>query len=540
MQVRLFTFILFTLALTSLLGVACNGEGGSAGPSPDLTAPAGTPNSTPQPLGTAAVGTFDLATEGVLLTIRTADSKDFQTGISNLAAGDFNDDGVSDLIIGLPFADGPDNSRPDAGEAHVIFGHPDLPAEIDLGKESGLEILGALPNDNLGFGVAGGDINGDGIDDVIVGAPGSNGLINIRTDAGEVYVVFGRSDLGGSVDTAEEEQDFTFMAAEGFARAGTSFAVADVNDDEVADLVVGAPFAGREPDTPPGGPRTTVGEVYAVFGSKDLGGSVTVAADEQDFTLVGTSELDAFGQSVAGGDVDGDGVDDIIVGARGFDRPDGEGDGAGAVFVFFGSSNLPSKLGIGDAAFTMLGAEADDSLGDVIAGGDVNGDGLTDFVAVARTADGSNNERRNSGEAYVVYGNGSLGGTLDLASETPQAVILGEHSSALTAAAVAVADLDGEGRGEVALGVPFAGASDRSRSGALYLLFGGDLEGAIDLSAESESRWLVRGAAENDNLGTGVAIADMNADGRGELVVAAAGIGGPEAPVGEIYVISLP
>jgi hypothetical protein len=88
------------------------------------------------------------------------------------AAGDASGDGVDDLLAGVPFADGPDNEREDAGEALVVFGRDGLSGDIDLAEdEPGLRILGALPGDTLGFGVAGVDINGDGIDDVIVGAP---------------------------------------------------------------------------------------------------------------------------------------------------------------------------------------------------------------------------------------------------------------------------------------------------------------------------------------------------------------------------------
>ena len=540
-----------TLIAAALTAVGCGGGDGSssptvtAEPSPEGTAtPGPVIDITPQaPLGPAATpsASVDLADVSPLLAILAADLRDSQTGVSPLASGDFNADGIGDILIGLPFADGPDDSREDAGEAVVIFGRVGLGGEIDLAEETpGLHILGALPGDNLGFGVAGGDLNGDGIDDVIVGAPGSNGLTNIRTDLGEAYVIFGRSGLEGTVDTAAEEQDFTLIAAEGFARVGTSFAVADVNGDGISDLVAGAPFGGREPGAPVGAPRTTVGEVYVVFGSRELRGRVSVAEDEQDLILTGVKELDAFGNSVVAGDVNGDGIADIVVGARGFDGPDGDRESSGAVFVFFGSPSLSGKVGTADADFSLLGADNSDALGEVIESGDFNGDGLVDIVAVARTGDGPENARNESGEAHVVFGAPSLSGTLDLASQDADAVIYGVDPSSLTATAVAAGDLDGDGRDELALGAPLASGAGRSLNGVVYVLFGDALAGATDLRQDVEGSLFVYGAADGDGLASGAAIIDIDGDGRPELALAAARSQAPDVRAPSIYLIALP
>ena len=536
-----------TLLAAGLFAGAC---GGAGGPSPTSTAePRATGTAAASPVtpqgslelaATPAVS-VDMASASPLLTVLAADPLDFQTGISSLAAGDFNGDGIGDLLIGLSFGDGPDNSREDAGEAFVIFGRRGLDGTIDLAKEqAGLHILGALPGDNLGFGVASGDLNGDGIDDVIVGAPGSNGLKNLRTDLGEAYVIFGRSDLGGTIDTLKEEQDFTFMPAEGFTRVGTSFAVADVNGDGISDLVAGGPFGGRKPGAPVGGTRTTLGEVYVVFGSRTLKGQVSVARDEQNFTLSGARELDAFGVAVAAGDVNGDGVADIIVGSRGYDGTDGTKDESGAVFVFFGSRGLSGKRGVGDADFTLLGADAGDGLGETVASGDFNDDGLADIVAVARTGDGPDGRRSESGEAHVVFGASSLSGSLDLASGKADAAIYAVDPASLMAIAVATGDLDGDGRDDLVLGAPLASGAGRSLDGVVFVVFGDGLTGTIDLRHDVKGRPFIFGAAGGDALGTGAAIGDINDDGHPELMLAAAGPQDPKAGPGKIYAISLP
>jgi len=481
--------------------------------------------------------TLDLADADPLLTISLAEAGDHLSGVSSLATGDFNVDGVTDLVIGTPFADGPDNGREDAGEAFVVFGRKGWSGKIDLanGGEAALHILGARAGDTLGFSVAGGDLNGDGVDDIIVGVPGSNGRDNERTDLGEAYVIFGRKDLGGTVDSLSLQQDFTLSAAEGFARLGTSFAVADVNGDEIGDLIAGAPFAGREPGTPPGGPRTTVGEVYVVFGAADLGGTVRVTLDQQDLTLTGSQKQDAFGQAVAAADVNGDGRLDIIVGARGVDGPDGERLDAGAGFIFFGRAAMPDKLSVEDADLTVLGTDRQDGLGERAAAGDLNGDGIADIVFTARTGDGLGNGRSNSGEVYIILGGPSLTGVRDLSTASVDTVIYGPVPVGLMGSAVAIAELDEEGLEDLAIGAALASASGRSSNGAVYITYGGDLPSRLDLATAGDL--FLYGAGDSDAFGSGLAVGDINGDGRPELIVAAPG---PDGAVGKVYALELP
>jgi len=537
------------LALAAL-AAACNGGDGP----PPASTPTADSTELPSPAPTIEVTipvpdeeqvipatTVDLASATPLFTVLSADLKDLQTGISSVTVGDFSGDGIEDLLFGLPFADGPDNSREEAGEAFVFFGGSEMSGEVDLAEEQpDLHVLGALAGDNLGFNVGAGDLNGDGIDDVIVGAPGSNGLTNIRTDLGEAYVIFGGPDLGGTIDTADEDQDFTLIPAEGFTRVGTTFAVADVNDDGIDDLVAGGPFGGREAGTPPGGQRTTLGEVYVVFGSPDLKGGVSVAEDQQDVLLSGARELDAFGQAVAAADVNGDGIADIIVGSRGYDGADGSRTSAGAAFVFFGSRDLGGRLGIADADLTVLGADPEDALAETLATGDVDGDGLADLLLVARTADGPENGRDNAGDVYVIRGSSSLGGTLDLATAEADGVIYGPVRNELMATSLAVRDIDGDGRDDLVLGTPLASSAGRSLNGVVYVLSSDRLSGVWDLRTDVEDALYVYGEADEDGLGTGLAAGDLNGDGRPELALVAAGGQSDRSEGGRVFVIALP
>ncbi len=277
-----------------------------------------------------------------------------------------------------------------------------------------------------------------------------------------------------------------------------------------------------------------------VFGRRDLQGRVNVAKDQQDFTMAGAVAQDAFGQAVAAGDVNGDGIADIIVGARGYDGPDGQKDDAGAVFVYFGSSSLSGKREVKDASLTILGVDAGDALGETLASGDVNGDRIDDVVAVARSSDGPDNSRGESGEADVVFGSRGVSGTRDLASGSADAVVYGPEVGSLLGTAAAVKDLDGDGRADVVLGAPLTNGGGRSLSGATFVVFGKGLAGKKDLRTGAGDSLIIYGAAENDVLGTGAAAGDINGDGRPELILMAAADQRPGQSRGQIYAVELP
>jgi hypothetical protein len=193
---------------------------------------------------------------------------------------------------------------------------------IDLATEADLTIQGAAANDQSGISVSGaGDVDGDGIDDLIIGARGANAS----------YVVFGATDLAGTIDLADPANgaDLILQGAAGDDSGRSVSGAGDVNGDDVDDLIIGAPAAD------PNG-RFQAGASYVVFGT-DQGFPATIdLASDADLTIQGAAERDYSGISVSGaGDVDGDGIDDLIVGAFGADPNDR--DYAGASYVWFGS-----------------------------------------------------------------------------------------------------------------------------------------------------------------------------------------------------------
>jgi hypothetical protein len=478
---------------------------------------------------------MDLATDKPAFTI-TFRPGDVQGGApQSIASGDFNDDGVVDLLLGAPFADGADAGRTDGGEALVLYGPID--GDRDLAADApDVRILGALPGDMMGAGVASGDLNADGIDDIIVGAPGSNGMPDVRTDMGEAYVIFGRSDLPAVFDAREKQYDFLFQPAEGFSTLGKTFAVADVNGDGTADLVAGAPYAGRVEGTPPGSPRTTVGEVYVVYGRADLGGTLTVARDEESVRLSGVNTYDQFSGSVAASDVNGDGVADIVAGASGYDGPGGDNLEAGGVFVFYGGPDLPKHKTLLEADITVTGEDQNDTYGTLVAAGDTNGDGRAEIIATAPAAGGPENERFGSGEAVIMDIAALEDTALSQLSSSRGARIFAPTDGELMSGSLAIAP--GE-TARIAIGSTIRTTPERVGAGWAYVLDVPD--SSVDLGKEDSGALQIQGATDRDGLGGALAFVDLDGDGQPELLAEAAdgvqSLGANPTFVGKLYVI---
>jgi hypothetical protein len=424
--------------------------------------------------------TIDIAEGQQDVTIFGADSGDL-LGFA-LATADVNGDGVDDILVGAPWADGPDNERLNAGEAYVILGSPTLTPTIDiaLGQQS-LTLFGADEKDQLGTSLAGGDADGDGIDDMLVGSFLADGPENARYQGGEAYLVRGGPSLSGARDMAEGEYDLTIISAEEDDQLGYALTMADLNNDGIDDLVVAA-FRADVPGKP-GQDREDGGKVYVIVGTPTLEGVLDLATASASLTVVAADNEDDLGSALASGDVNGDGVDDVLIGAYRADGPDNARRDAGETYVVFGGSSLPSsvEIGRGEQDVTVLGADPGDRLGGALASVDIDGDGIDDIIVAVERADGPENERKDAGELYVVLGSPALEPTVDTA--------LGEHSAAMFGAqrddafgwSVAATDWDNDGRADI---LAVARAADgpegtREDAGQAYVIpIGSRLNGA--------------------------------------------------------------
>jgi len=278
-------------------------------------------------------------------------------------------------------------------------GDPQAPPTIDLARQRpALSLFGAQASDNV-RAVAAGDVNGDGHQDIIVGAFNADGPQDSRPDCGETYVIFGPADRGQTIDLAEGQQDVTIFGADSGDSSGFAVATGDVNGDGIDDVLVGALLADG-----PGNERPNAGEAYVIFGSPALAPTVDIAPGEQDLTLFGAEEQDRLGASLASGDANGDGLDDIILGTERGDGPDNAREDSGDVYIVLGSISLSQTVDIalGDHSAAVFGAQEGDAFGVQVAAADWDGNGQADVLAAARAADGPDGMREDAGQAYVI------------------------------------------------------------------------------------------------------------------------------------------
>ena len=336
-----------------------------------------------------------------------------ESGWSVSGAGDFDADGYDDVIIGAHGA-----ARGSAGSSYVLFGSDTPDTIIDLATltpDQGIRIDGAAAGDLSGYSVSGaGDVDADGNDDVIIGAPGADP--NSRSSAGSSYVVFG-SDTPSTTSTSRRSPPDQGIRIDGAAAgdlSGVSVSRAgDVDADGNDDVIIGASQANNND-------RDSSGSSYVVFGSASpVDVDLAALTPAQGIRIDGAAADDGSGDSVSGaGDVNADGYDDVIIGAR--DADNNMRDDSGSSYVVFGSAS-PVDLDLAtltpDQGIRIDGAAADDDSGESVSGaGDVNADGYDDVIIGAREAD--NNMRDDSGSSYVVFGSASPV-NLDLATLTP-------------------------------------------------------------------------------------------------------------------------
>lgn len=415
-------------------------------------------------------------------------------GSSVAGVGDVNGDGYGDVLIGSPSNDsGPGN---DGGAAYLVLGGPSgWSLSKRLGQTPTVEYFGEAASDNAGISVAGaGDFNGDGFNDLLVGA---NLNDDSGADAGAAYVILGSaSPAGGSLGTV----GIQYTAEAAGDNAGISVAGAgDVNGDGFSDILIGANLNGGSDN----------GAAYLVLGSATppAAGSQTNLATVVKYT--GEAANDQAGRSVAGlGDTERDGLSDFVIGAP--NNTDG-GAGAGTAYLLPGSAAPANvSLGVGTPTVVQLTGGAGDNAGQSIAGaGDANGDGFADLLVGAPSNDTAG---ADAGAAYLVLLRPGLpNNSLTVIGLRYTGEVAGDQAGTHVAGA---GDTNGDGFADFLVGAPFQTSVD---SGAGYLVLGS--AGPASGSLSTASRY--NGALNNDKASQVTGAGDVNGDGRADFMVAA-------------------
>ena len=379
---------------------------------------------------------------------------------------------------------------------------PTPPTVIDL-SDADAKLIGENDYDYSGKSVSSaGDVNGDGFDDILVGAPGDD---TAGTSAGAAFLLYGP--LYGDIDPATAA-DAIFVGEEPSDNAGdTVSGRGDINGDGFDDILIGAESADH---------GLANGTVYVVYGHA----YGTIDLSMADGALLGESGSNEAAKTISGaGDVNGDGFDDILVGAS---RPYS---GTGESFVVHGP--VYGAMSLSDAKANLLGESAMDDAFVVSGAGDVDGDGFDDVLIGAA---GDDDGGLNGGCAYLLYG--PVDGDVDLALADAKLLAEADGDGAGTAISDA-GDVNGDGFADILVGAPWESTA-ANKTGATYLVYG-PVSGHISLSDADvkivgETRWDEAGSAVS-NAG------DVNGDGFDDLLVNAenSNIGGTMA--GTTYVL---
>jgi hypothetical protein len=425
-------------------------------------------------------GTIDLGTVAISegYQIIGKGSNDFSGTV--IGSADVNGDGFKDILIGVqlnsPIVGGVQRAR--AGTTYVIYGTASRTTNMDLAaitKSEGLKVFGAEASDFSGNCISSaGDINKDGFEDFIIGASQASRLG--RSLSGVAYVLFGKASFGAAIDLAALTPSDGFQIVGAIANGYVGNAVSsagDFNKDGFDDIVIGSYLDGP---TKQGVAYVFYGKSSGSFSNVDL--ATFTSSPSVGVRILGESWGDQLGFSVASaGDFNGDGVNDIVVGANYVD-PDPHISNAGAAYVIYGKAGSGADIQVSRTmplfGVAIYGASTNYNLGYSVSGGDFDQDGFSDVLLGANQQ--AVNGASNAGVAYVIAGKPASAVSSLFTSSWDSRwgyVINGIATGDSLGSSVDMSgDINGDGMKDALVAAPMASPNGRTNAGAVYALTG--------------------------------------------------------------------
>jgi hypothetical protein len=465
-----------------------------------------------------------------------------------LAAADLDNDGKQDLLVGVRTSN---RTRTTNGALYVIYN-----TLIDNYSSSGNNIdLNTTANYNLRYdGAATGDylsedalttadLDNDGKQDILVGAPGGNG--GSGSESGFLYVIYNTliddySGTGNNIDlNTATNYNLRYSGAEGGDYLPNyALTTADLDNDGKQDILVGAPDASNNS-------RSCSGSLWIIYNTliddySGTGNNINLAtATNYNLRYDGAEEDDYLAYedpSVA--DLDNDGKQDILVGAA--YASNNSRSYSGSLYIIYNTliddySGTANNIDLATATNYNLrydGAEEDDYLSEVaLAAADLDNDGKQDILVGA--PDASNNSRSYSGSLYIIYNTliddySGTANNIDLATATNYNLRYdgAEENDYLAYGALTTADLDNDGKQDILVGAAYASNNSRSCSGSLWIIYNtliDDYSGTannIDLATATNYNLRYDGAEASDYFPSDEALisADLDNDNKQDIL----------------------